>query len=333
MSNRTPLFVRYLKSHFRTIAVFMLFAAVFAVSFALYRLPAAAVWYAAAICIFIGSIFLFFDYLSFYKKHKALRKLLREITVTAAHMPEPRSLLEADYQALIRTLHADKTALEDEMRARYTNLVEYYTIWAHQVKTPIAAMRLLLQSENNALNRELSEELQRIEQYVEMVMCYLRLDADSTDYLIKEYDLDDIIRQAVRKYAGQFIRKKIKLDYTPVACKILTDEKWFLFVVEQVLSNALKYTKSGTISVMLDASETLCIKDTGMGIAPEDLPRIFEKGYTGYNGRSDKKASGIGLYLCRRICRNLGHRISAESAVGQGTAIRIDFRRAKLDVE
>ena len=311
----------------------MLFAAVFAVSFALYRLPAAAVWYAAAICIFIGSIFLFFDYLSFYKKHKALRKLLREITVTAAHMPEPRSLLEADYQALIRTLHADKTALEDEMRARYTNLVEYYTIWAHQVKTPIAAMRLLLQSENNALNRELSEELQRIEQYVEMVMCYLRLDADSTDYLIKEYDLDDIIRQAVRKYAGQFIRKKIKLDYTPVACKILTDEKWFLFVVEQVLSNALKYTKSGTISVMLDASETLCIKDTGMGIAPEDLPRIFEKGYTGYNGRSDKKASGIGLYLCRRICRNLGHRISAESAVGQGTAIRIDFRRAKLDVE
>lgn len=333
MSNKTPLFVRYLKSHFRTIAVFMLFAAVFAVSFALYRLPAAAVWYAAAICIFIGSIFLFFDYLSFYKKHKALRKLLREITVTAAHMPEPRSLLEADYQALIRTLHADKTALEDEMRARYTNLVEYYTIWAHQVKTPIAAMRLLLQSENNALNRELSEELQRIEQYVEMVMCYLRLDADSTDYLIKEYDLDDIIRQAVRKYAGQFIRKKIKLDYTPVACKILTDEKWFLFVVEQVLSNALKYTKSGTISVMLDASETLCIKDTGMGIAPEDLPRIFEKGYTGYNGRSDKKASGIGLYLCRRICRNLGHRISAESAVGQGTAIRIDFRRAKLDVE
>ncbi|MFR1517925.1 MAG: sensor histidine kinase [Clostridia bacterium] len=311
----------------------MLFAAVFAVSFALYRLPAAAVWYAAAICIFIGSIFLFFDYLSFYKKHKALRKLLREITVTAAHMPEPRSLLEADYQALIRTLHADKTALEDEMRAMYTNLVEYYTIWAHQVKTPIAAMRLLLQSENNALNRELSEELQRIEQYVEMVMCYLRLDADSTDYLIKEYDLDDIIRQAVRKYAGQFIRKKIKLDYTPVACKILTDEKWFLFVVEQVLSNALKYTKSGTISVMMDASETLCIKDTGMGIAPEDLPRIFEKGYTGYNGRSDKKASGIGLYLCRRICRNLGHRISAESAVGQGTAIRIDFRRAKLDVE
>lgn len=327
------LFLRYLKSHFKTIAILFLFSAVFAGSFLLYRLPAAAVLYASAICLFIGSVAVCLDYLAFYGKHKRLCLLLSEITVTTEHLPEPWGPLEADYQAALRTLHADKTALEDAMRGRYTDLVEYYTIWAHQIKTPIAAMRLLLQSGDGLQNRELSEELQRIEQYVEMVLCYLRLDADTTDYVIKEYDLDGIVRQAVRNYAAQFIRKKIKLHYSPVSCKVLTDEKWMLFVLEQVLSNALKYTKTGEISILLEGPETLCIRDTGIGIAPEDLPRIFEKGYTGYNGRSDKKASGIGLYLCRRICRNLGHKISAESAVGQGTAVRIDFRRVKLEVE
>lgn len=166
-----------------------------------------------------------------------------------------------------------------------------------------------------------------------MVLCYLRLDSDSTDYVLKEYELDELIRQAVRKYAASFIRKKLRLEYEPVNCRVLTDEKWMLFVLEQVLSNALKYTKAGSISISQESPGILCIRDTGIGIAPEDLPRIFEKGYTGYNGRSDKKASGIGLYLCKRICRNLGHRIAAESAVGTGTVIRIDFRRAELEVE
>ena len=140
-------------------------------------------------------------------------------------------------------------------------------------------MRLQLQGEDSESNRELLDELQRIEQYVEMVLTYLRLDAGATDYVLKQYDLDDILRQAVRKYASQFIRKKIRLVYEPLSCKVLTDEKWFLFVIEQVLSNALKYTRSGEISITLEAPKTLCIRDTGIGIAPEDLPRIFEMGF------------------------------------------------------
>ena len=194
-------------------------------------------------------------------------------------------------------------------------------------------MRLQLQGEDSESNRELLDELQRIEQYVEMVLTYLRLDAGATDYVLKQYDLDDILRQAVRKYASQFIRKKIRLVYEPLSCKVLTDEKWFLFVIEQVLSNALKYTRSGEISITLEAPKTLCIRDTGIGIAPEDLPRIFEKGFTGYNGRSDKKASGIGLYLCRRICGRLNHEISVTSKVDEGTEVRIDLNRKVLEVE
>ena len=175
--------------------------------------------------------------------------------------------------------------------------------------------------------------MQRIEQYVEMVLTYLRLDSGSTDYVLKKYDLDDIIRQAVRKYASQFIRKKIRLTYEPLSCEVLTDEKWLLFVIEQVLSNALKYTRSGEISITLEAPKTLCIRDTGIGIAPEDLPRIFEKGFTGYNGRNDKKASGIGLYLCRRICSRLNHKIIITSKVDVGTEVRIDLDRKVLEVE
>ena len=182
---------------------------------------------------------------------------------------------------------------------------------------------------DTAEGRELSEELQRIEQYVEMVLCYLRLDSDSTDYLIRRCDLDEIVRQAVRKYSAQFIRKKIRLDYEPLEYSVLTDEKWLLFVIEQVISNSLKYTRSGTVRIYLDG-EDLCIRDTGIGIAQEDLPRVFEKGYTGCNGRTDKKASGIGLYLCRRICAALGHDIIARSDE-TGTEIRIGLQREKID--
>ena len=247
--------------------------------------------------------------------------------------PLPFSVEDADYQKIIGFLRKEQTQFENRMNTRFSDMVDYYTIWAHQIKTPIASMRLNLQNEDSELSRRVSEDLFRIEQYVEMVLCYLRLDSDATDYVICTYDLDGIVRQAVRRFAGQFIRRKIQLDYKPLNAQVLTDEKWLLFILEQVISNALKYTDSGTVTIEMEAPQTLCIRDTGIGIAPEDLPRIFEKGYTGYNGRSDKKASGLGLYLCRRICKNLGHAITAESVIDQGTVIRIHLEHAELETE
>ncbi|MFR2965264.1 MAG: sensor histidine kinase [Anaerovoracaceae bacterium] len=156
-----------------------------------------------------------------------------------------------------------------------------------------------LQKEDTEFSRKMSPELFRIEQYVEMVLTFLRLDSDTTDYVIKEYSLDDIVSQAVRKFSGDFINRKLTLEYKPLKAKVITDEKWLSFVIEQVLSNALKYTVNGKISISMEEPKTLCISDTGIGIAAEDLPRIFEKGYSGYNGRVNKRASGIGLYLCK----------------------------------
>lgn len=197
------------------------------------------------------------------------------------------------------------------------------------MKIPISALELLT-GQDTEENRAIREELFRVRQYTEMALCYARLGSSGSDYVIREYDLDAILRQALRKFGPQFIRRRLRLEYAPLNCKILTDEKWFLFVVEQVLSNALKYTRSGSVTIGHAAPELLSIRDTGLGIAPEDLPRIFDRGYTGTNGRVDKSSTGIGLYLCRRICQNLGHRITALSQVGIGTEIRIDFHRRGL---
>ena len=327
------MFISYLAARWRVLALFAVFTAVFLGLFFLYQLPVSAVVYGFLLCTFIGLIALFFDFSAFREKRRVLQGMLNEVTDTLENLPPPQNGLEADYQALLRTLFEERWQLRRKLTTRYADTVEYYTMWVHQIKNPIAAMRLLLQNEEGAQTAELQEELQRIEQYVEMVLTYLRLDAHSTDYVIREYDLDRIVRQAVRKYASQFIRKKIHLEYEPLGVKVLTDEKWLLFVVEQLLSNALKYTKSGSVTIRLEAPKTLCIADTGIGIAPEDVPRIFEKGYTGYNGREDKRSSGIGLYLCKRICGNLHHGIFAQSAPGSGTVVRLELDSAQLEVE
>ncbi len=327
------MFFEYLLSHKKSITLWAAFAVVFAAVFQLYGLPAAAVLYGVLICSFIGTICLAVDYRSYRERRITLKRLLNEITVTTDNLPPPRTALEEEYQDLINTLFSFKQALANEMLEKYADMADYYTLWAHQIKTPITAMRLNLQGSEVPQSRELTEDLQRIEQYVEMVLCYLRLDSETTDFLIKKYDLDGIIRQAVRNFSSQFIRRRIKLVYEPVGVTVLTDEKWLLFVLEQVLSNALKYTRSGEIEIALEEPKTVRIRDTGIGIASEDISRIFEKGYTGCNGRTDKKASGIGLYLCSRICGRLGHKISAESRIGEGTIIRIDLSEARVEIE
>lgn len=329
------IFFKYLKYNAKNILCFAVCCVIFATIFYLFSLPLKAVLYPALLCLFFIIICAAVGFIRFYKKHKMLERLTKEASVTIELLPKESNLIEEDYQNVIRELFEFQKQFEQKSDIKYSDLREYFTLWAHQIKTPIAAMSLILQSDfENPQNRELLEELQKIEQYVEMVLGYLRLESESTDYIIKKYDLDSVIKQAVKKYASQFIRKKIKLCYEPLKKEILTDEKWLLFVIEQILSNSVKYTKSGgSVSIYLESPVTLCIEDTGIGIESEDLPRIFEKGYTGYNGRSDKKSSGIGLYLCRRITERLGHKIYAKSTVGRGTVIKIDLGREKVEIE
>ena len=194
-------------------------------------------------------------------------------------------------------------------------------------------MKLAFQGEDSALSRRLSVDLFRIEQYVDMVLVYLRLDSEYTDYVFKECNMDEVIKNSVKKFASEFIGRKLPLEYEPEDVTVVNDSKWLEFVIGQIISNSLKYTETGGIKIYFKEPKMLVIEDTGIGIAEEDLPRIFEKGYTGYNGRTDGSASGIGLYLCRRICGNLHIGIQAESEVGKGTKIILDLNQYKLKDE
>ena len=271
-------------------------------------------------------------FLDDFRKQRKMMKKLSCLASLPEDLPQqlnsPPGSLEAAYEEIIRNLGQREQRLSQQRQEQEAERTEYYTTWVHQIKTPIASMRLALENEDTPLGRGLGEELQRIEQYVQMVLTYQRLDSADTDYVFRECAIDQVVKGALRKFAGQFIRKGLRLDYTPIEKTVVTDEKWLSFVVEQLLSNALKYTPQGGVSIYMEG-ESLCIRDTGIGIAPEDLPRIFERGYTGCNGRADKKATGLGLYLCRRICANLGHSISAESAPGVGTLVRLDLTQTR----
>lgn len=273
-----------------------------------------------------------FHYGKYRKHHLVLALLAAEPQGKTEALPEADGLLARDYQQIIASYERQFQEEQIKMEQKYRDMMEYYTMWTHQIKTPIAAMRLLLQEEDTPLSREMQSELFQTEQYVQMALQYLRMEKMTSDLVFARYDLDALIRQAVRKYAPLFIRRKIILSYEPVHCEVLTDEKWLVFVLEQILSNALKYTKSGSIHIYLspDAPKTLVIEDTGIGIAPEDLPRIFEKGYTGCNGRADKRSTGIGLYLCRQIMEKLSHTIRIKSEMGVGTKVYLGLDTVSL---
>ena len=320
------LFPAYLKYRAKIIITCAVVTGIFSSSYLLFDMPGIAVLYPLILTLVIGLIVIVIDYIFFVKRHELL-------TGVTDDLPAPKDQIEADYQLIISKLNEEAHIAQMNASGKYTDMVEYYTVWAHQIKTPIAAMRLNLQSEDTESARKLMGDLNRIEQYVEMVLTFLRLDSDNTDYLIKEYDIDEIIRPAVRKFSSDFINKKLKLEYEPVEYRTITDSKWLSFIFEQVISNAVKYTSEGSVRIYMNEPGVLCIEDTGIGISAEDLPRIFENGYTGFNGREDKRASGIGLYLCKRIADNLGHKIYAESEAGTGTKMMIDLRSKEIGIE
>lgn len=327
------IFFWFLKRHAGYFAYTAVCLLAFAFLFWLCELPMKPVLYGFSFCLALGCLLLLGSFVRFYRKHRVLSGIRTEILDTLEHLPRPDGLLERDYQALLADVYAEKSRLSNAEEKSRQELLDYYTLWVHQIKTPIAAMQLILESDDTPEHLELRGELFRIRQYVEMVLCYLRLEGPASDFRFRECSLDRVLRAAVRTYAGQFIRQRIRLVYEPVEQTALTDDKWLQFVVEQLLSNALKYTKSGSVTITAEGEGRIVIRDTGIGIAAEDLPRIFEWGFTGLNGRGGQRSTGIGLYLCSRVMERLGHHISIDSQPGQGTAVTLELSRRSLDFD
>ena len=280
---------------------------------------------------------------------------ISNFTLVPDDMKKPEYMYERQYQNCITILAEENKHIRNEMRNRQQDMAEYYSMWVHQIKTPIAALKLLidenintyLESDNIEGNdtcvtneQQKQSELFRIEQYVDMALQYTRLGAETNDFVIESVLLDEVIKCSIHKYAKQFIHKKLRLTYEPQDIVAVTDKKWLGFVIDQLLSNSIKYTKQGGITIKVEriaaaleesTDNTACviIEDTGIGISAEDLPRICEKGYTGYNGHADKYSTGIGLYLCKAILDKLGHKLNITSEIGKGTRVEITYKTVR----
>lgn len=281
--------------------------------------------YALVLSGLLCSIIVGIDFYCYYQKYIRLDRLKRQIHITLEQLPGSKNTIEQQYEQVLQTVFTTMQESKYLYDHQYQELLEYYTLWAHQIKTPIAAMRLLLQV-NKQVNHDLLLELSKIEQYVEMVLYYLRLKTMSNDLVLKRYSLQEIVREVIKKQSYFFIRKNIHLQLDPLDITVLTDQKWLSFVIEQVCSNALKYTPNdGSIHIYMQ-DYTLIIEDNGTGIVAEDLPRVFDKGFTGCNGRINKTSTGIGLYLCKQVITNLSHTITIDSIYHQGTRVFIDLK-------
>ncbi len=320
---------KYLWQYKLVIAIFFVFAIIFASVAYLYNLAVEAVLYATVLCAVVACIFIGIHFYYYCKKHRERQRLLEY--AQTMELPLSQNLAEEDLYAIIEKLREQCRLYVETKQNERTEYLDYYTMWMHQIKTPIAAMGLMLQSEDTKENRALASELFRIEQYVDMALWYLRMD-DMSDMVFKSYELIDIIKDAIRKFAPLFVEKKIKLEFSPINVTVITDRKWLSFIIEQLLANAIKYTDKGCITIKV-VNKVLSISDTGIGIAKEDIPRIFERGYTGYNGRIERKSTGIGLYLCRQIADKLSHKLSVTSEVGKGSTFFVDMNTYNLNID
>ena len=314
----------YLKKNIKVYILFVVFIAIFFIMFYLYNLPLEALIYTGSFCFLAALIASISDYANYKESYKKLNFLEQNILNDLDALPKSLDIRIDYYHKIIEKLYEELEKLTQENRQKNTDMVDYYSMWVHQIKTPIAAMNFLLDNEE-VDQKILQQELFKIERYVEMVLTYIRLDSISSDYVITKINLDEVVKDSVKKYATIFINKKIKLNYVSHETMVISDKKWLSFAFEQILGNSVKYSSSGGEITIETCENKLVIEDNGMGIKEEDLPRIFEKGFTGFNGRYEKKSSGLGLYLCKKTLDKLGHHIEISSKVGEGTRIEITF--------
>lgn len=323
----------YFKTIWKTAALFLIFCVIMGVVFWLYGYPAEPVIYGALLCMIPAGVFLTCRYYIFRKRRKILECVRKAAPLELERLPEAENIHERYLTDIIWKLNRERMETEETRGRVYQEMTDYYTMWVHQIKNPIAALRLLL-AEDHEKNKAALGEVFRVEEYVDMVLGYLRTEDMSADMKFSECSLDSIIREQIHKYASVFIGKKLALSYVGTEKRILTDPKWLGFVIGQCLSNALKYTKTGGIHIYLSESrsDTLVIEDTGTGIRQEDLPRVFERGFTGYNGREESRSTGIGLYLSRKIMKKLNHQIAIESSPGAGTKVYLSLGRKNAEL-
>ncbi|CAN7739987.1 sensor histidine kinase [Paenibacillus sp. LjRoot153] len=294
--------------------------------------------YTNAGCFLFAALYIIFGYFyrkSFYKElNEFLGKSQHQDWAIAA-MPDPQTNQQELYLQLLTQLSKDQANETHLLQSEIRNHQDFILSWIHEVKLPIAASRLIM--ENRAgktaeyLVDKLEDELSKIDSYVEQALYYSRIDSFSRDYFISELSLTTLVKDSVKKVAKLFIAKRIRPDMEDLTHHVNSDSKWLGYIVGQIVGNALTYTDNGGSitfrSEETDSEKRLIIQDTGIGIDSADLGRVFDKGFTGKNGRTHSRSTGMGLYLVKQMAIKLGHDLSITSTEGEGTTVTIHFMK------
>ncbi len=282
--------------------------------------------------LFTVFVLVLYSVIAFYRyvrKQKSLKLLVDNVVQaeTPAIFPKADTQEEYYYQEMVRQLLAETNRGRIKAQQDKQEVYDDFGLWMHQIKTPVAALDLLIQS-GETRPQEMKAELFKVNEYLQLMLNYLRQNLDNQDLMIQELSVDAVVKEVLRKYAFFFSQKNLQLELKQLEGTVLSDKKWLIFILEQVLFNAIKYTSDGKITIAFYGQQ-LTIQDSGIGIRSEDLPRVFEKGYTGYNGREQQRASGLGLYLSRKVADKIGSRLAIESKIGEGTTVSIFFPKKR----
>ena len=310
-------FIR-IKAHSLVIFIIFFVLMLFSISFGIDRNY---IYYILILATFFFITSLVISYIEFHKTYKEITMWTNDFSSSPNYLIEKSKIYEN-----IMTIYEKNKDMENSFEDKMRVFKEYVSMWAHQIKTPLFSLDLIL-NDHPIDDHAAKAELFAIEEYIETLLSYTRLESLSTDFVFEEASLDELISSSIKKYSKVFIRKKNKVDFKPTGLRLTTDKKWFAFILDQILSNSNKYTQDGTISFYMKGTK-LIIEDTGIGIRDEDLPRVFDKSYTGYNGRIYKKSTGIGLSLVKSASENLAIDVSIESKLGEGTKVIFDLKNA-----
>lgn len=324
----------FIKANYSFFLAYVLNLGIFSFIYVLGQLPLYFLVFSIELSLFIGGCFILFKFLGYYKRVRLLERLDIDPVDTLKQLSSNHDPSEEFFHFKIENLIEEMQQIKKESLQRNTSQMDYFTLWLHQIKTPISAISLLMQRDTKSkFSHQMEQELLQIENYTHMALNYLKIEQSGSDLDFVQVPLDRVIKETVKKFSILFIYNHIQLDYQETSETVLSDEKWLKVLVEQILSNSLKYTpEGGKISIYMSttAEQLLVIEDTGMGIRSEDLPRIFEKGYSGFNGRIHEKSTGLGLFLSREITKRLGHTLKIESTLEKGTKVMIDLTREPL---
>ena len=286
-------------------------------------------------------IYIIIEYIKYKKYFDNIENVLKSLDKKYL-LPEvieaPNSIIGEEVNDILKELSRDMHEHVKYYRNMQEEYSEYIEMWVHEIKTPIASSKLLIENNYNDLTRKIDIQIDRIENFVEQVLYYSRSDEVGKDYIIKKVELLPLVKNVIRKNQRDFISKRIRLQLGELNEVVYSDSKWIEFILNQILINSIKYSKGKDDKIQIESKEisntvVLTIEDEGVGIIERDLDRVFEKGFTGENGRKFGKSTGIGLYLCKKLCNKLGLGLEIQSKVNVGTKISIIFPKAENLIE